>query len=85
MKRVVWQLICRTISSFSSRARTGDKGKDISAWLAATAGLTRIAYLNQILALGLGNERLQLGGREGINQARLGDDQQEDLSSCQDR
>lgn len=63
----------------------GDKGKDISAWLAATASLTRIAYLDQIFALGLGNERLELGSGEGINQARLGDDQQEDLSACQDR
>lgn len=47
--------------------------------------LTRGAYLDQILALGLGNERLELGSGEGINKARLGDDQQQNLSACQDR
>lgn len=36
-------------------------------------------YLDQILALGLGHERLKLGGGEGVDQTRLGDDEQEDL------
>lgn len=38
-------------------------------------------YLDQVLALGLGDERLQLGGREGIDKASLGDDQQENLGT----
>lgn len=37
--------------------------------------------LDQVLALGLGDERLQLGGREGIDKASLGDDQQENLGT----
>jgi hypothetical protein len=85
LRRVFWQLICRTISSFSSIEETATKGKNISTWLKATADLTRVAYLDQILALGLGNKRLELGSGEGINEARLGDDQKENLSACQDR
>ncbi len=33
------------------------------------------AYLNQILSLGLGHERLQLRCRERVDKARLGYDQ----------
>jgi hypothetical protein len=42
------------------------------------------AYLNQILALSLGDERLQLGGREGVDQARLRYNEQKNLSAGQD-
>jgi hypothetical protein len=38
-------------------------------------------YLNQILALGLGNERLELRRGEGIHEAGLRDDKQEDLGA----
>lgn len=43
------------------------------------------SYLNEILALRLGDERLELGGGEGVNQAGLGDDQQQNLRAGQDR
>jgi hypothetical protein len=42
-------------------------------------------YLDQILPLGLGHERLELGGGEGVDQTRLGDDEEEDLRSGEDR
>lgn len=45
----------------------------------------RATYLNQVLALSLGDERLQLGGGEGVDKAGLGDDQQEHLSAGEDR
>lgn len=38
-------------------------------------------YLNEVLALGLGDERLQLGGGEGIDETRLRDNQQEHLGA----
>ena len=34
-----------------------------------------IKYLNEVLALGLCDERLQLGRGEGVDQARFGDDE----------
>lgn len=43
------------------------------------------AYLDQVLALSLGDKRLQLGGSEGIDQAGLGDDKQEHLGASEDR
>jgi hypothetical protein len=43
------------------------------------------AYLDQVLAFGLGDERLQLGGGEGIDQSGLGDDKEEHLGSGEDR
>ena len=42
------------------------------------------AYLDQILSLGLGDERLQLGRGEGVDQTGLGDDEQEDLGASED-
>ena len=41
-------------------------------------------YLNQILAFGLCDERLELGCREGINQTSLGNDEEENLGAGQD-
>lgn len=41
--------------------------------------------LDEILALGLGHERLQLGRGEGVDQPRFRHDQQEDLRSGQHR
>jgi hypothetical protein len=41
--------------------------------------------LDQVLALGLGDERLQLGGRESVDESGLGDDEQEDLGAGQGR
>lgn len=32
-------------------------------------------YLNQVLSLGLGDERLQLGSREGVDQAGFGNNE----------
>ncbi len=41
--------------------------------------------LDQILAFGLGNQRLELGSGEGIDQASLRDDQEEHLRASEDR
>jgi hypothetical protein len=41
-------------------------------------------YLNEVLALGLGDERLQLGGSEGVDKTGLGDDQQQHLGASED-
>jgi len=43
------------------------------------------AYLNQVLSFGLGDEGLQFRSRKGVDQSGLGDDEQEDLSSSEDR
>lgn len=40
-----------------------------------------MAYLDQVLALGLGDERLQLGCGEGVDQASLGDYKEKYLSA----
>lgn len=42
------------------------------------------SYLDEVLALGLGDERLQLGGGEGVDQSGLGDDEQEHLGAGED-
>lgn len=42
------------------------------------------AYLNQILAFGLSHERLELGCREGVDQACFGHNKQEHLSAGED-
>lgn len=41
-------------------------------------------YLDEVLAFWLGDERLELRRREGVHQARLGDDQQQDLCASKD-
>jgi hypothetical protein len=41
--------------------------------------------LDQILALGLGNKRLELGSGKGVDQASLRDDQQEHLRAGKNR
>ena len=41
------------------------------------------ASLNEVLALGLGDEWLEFGGGEGIYKASLGHDEKQDLSACE--
>lgn len=43
-----------------------------------------MAYLNQVLAFGLGNEWLQLGSGECVDQTSLGHDEEQDLGSGED-
>lgn len=43
------------------------------------------AYLDEVLALGLGDERLQLGRGEGVDEAGLGDDEEQHLGAGEDR
>lgn len=45
----------------------------------------RIAHLDEVLALGLGDERLQLRGSEGVDQASLRDDEKQHLGASEDR
>ena len=47
----------------------------------AGSGMT---YLNQVLALGLCDERLQLGGGKGVDEAGLRHDEEQDLGARQD-
>jgi hypothetical protein len=48
-------------------------------------GSSGATYLNEVLALGLGNQGLQLGGGEGVHKTRLRDDEEQDLGSGKDR
>lgn len=41
-------------------------------------------HLDQVLAFGLGDERLEFRGREGVDEAGLRDDEQENLGASQD-
>lgn len=41
--------------------------------------------LNQVLSLGLGDQRLKLGRSEGVDQSSLGNDEQEHLSAGEGR
>ncbi len=41
-------------------------------------------YLNEVLALGLGDQWLELGGGEGVDETGLGDDEEEHLSAGED-
>ena len=43
------------------------------------------AYLNQIFPFGFGDERLELGCSESVDQAGLGHDEEEDLCARKDR
>lgn len=43
------------------------------------------AYLDQVLALGLGHQRLELGSGEGVDETGLGDNEQKDLGASEDR
>lgn len=43
------------------------------------------AYLNKILALGFGDEWLELRGCESVDQSGFGDNEQQDLSTSQNR
>jgi hypothetical protein len=44
-----------------------------------------MTYLNEVLALGLSDQRLQFGSSEGVDKAGFGDDQEENLSTSKDR
>lgn len=41
--------------------------------------------LNKVLALRLGDKRLELGGGEGVDEAGLGDDEEQDLCTSKSR
>ena len=43
------------------------------------------SYLDQVLALGLGHQRLELGSGEGVDETSLGHDEQKDLGASEDR
>jgi len=42
-------------------------------------------YLNEILSLGLGHERLKLGGGKGVDEAGFGYNKKQDLCTGEDR
>lgn len=44
-----------------------------------------MAYLDEVLALGLGDQRLKFGGSEGVDKTGFRDDQEKNLSASQDR
>lgn len=44
-----------------------------------------MSYLDEVLALWLGHERLKFGCGEGVDQARLGHNKEEDLRAGEDR
>ena len=45
----------------------------------------RNTYLNQVLALRLGDQGLELGRREGVDESRLRHDKKENLGAGEDR
>ena len=55
------------------------------AWVGGGVGVVVQAYLDEVLALGLGDKWLQLGCGEGVDEARLGDNEQQDLGAGEDR
>lgn len=50
----------------------------------AAVTMRRGTYLNEVLTLGFGDEWLELGGGEGIDQSRFGYHEQEDLGARED-
>lgn len=58
----------------------------LRAVMSVVAGGVRVnaTYLDEVLALRLGHERLKLRRGECVDQPRLGNDKQEDLSASQD-
>jgi hypothetical protein len=71
---------------FAAACRFGSIQACLSNGVSMSRVLVRTgAYLDQILALGLGDERLKLGSCEGVDQTCLGDDEEENLSTSQDR
>lgn len=56
--------------------------------VAASASADRVrrgAYLNKVLALRLGDERLELGRGKSIDEASFGNDEKQHLGACQNR
>lgn len=52
----------------------------------ATDGMMLVgSYLDQVLALGLGHQGLELGGGESVDETSLGDNKQKDLGASKDR
>jgi len=49
-------------------------------WTCVTGAMS---YLDQVLALGLCDERLQLGGGESVDETGFGHDEKQDLGACQ--
>lgn len=43
-----------------------------------------VSYLDEVLALGFGDQRLELGSGEGVDKSGLGDDEQKHLGASQD-
>lgn len=44
-----------------------------------------MTYLDEVLAFGLGHERLELRGGEGVDKAGFRDDEEQDLGTSEDR
>lgn len=69
---------CRMLA----RARSGKPGEGKSAKARAIGRMEVVAYLDQVLALCFGDQRLKLRGCESVHEASLGHDQQQDLGPC---
>ena len=59
-------------------------GRKVNKCISRQSNPCEDAYLNQVLALGLGDQWLKLGSGEGVDQTSLRDDQQEHLSAGED-
>ena len=49
------------------------------------AMMARVAYLDQVLAFRLGDERLKLGRCEGVDQSSLRNNEEQDLGASENR
>lgn len=77
-------LLCRR--SLLVRRRCGAPNGRADGHVRRQAALRGVeAGLYEVLAFGLGDEGLKLGGSEGVHEAGLGDDEQEDLGACECR
>lgn len=67
-----------------ARARSSMPARGAVSVCAATERMRGHSYLDQVLAFRFGDEGLEFGGGEGIDQSRFGDHKQEDLGAGKD-
>lgn len=74
---------CRRLE-VRARSGTPDLRVSLATWSVHATRDASMTYLNQVLALGLGHERLQLRRGKGVDQTRLRHDQEKHLGARQD-
>ncbi len=84
-RRWGWDLLLRR-GPLLMRGRCGASDGGADGHVGGQAALGGVeAGLDEVLSFGLGDEGLELCGGEGVDEPCLGDDEQEDLCSCECR